>query len=211
MYLCWLFRRVLNKLTKKLGVSLLYHTSKGVKYINPLMRSMKLQSSAPFEVEPDQLFIGFDALKDSYTLVGVDLQHSPHYGLMEALENGKDPAETDYCKRYKNGTLDARSPVPLNKAVMTNFATTFPKRKKEILNGVCEPVQVYRIGEKLYLADGKHRAALCALMRKPVPCVEISPDYLNDSFRRWMYDAMCCKPDRYQRNIALFRQLDESV
>lgn len=207
MSLC---HRILNKTAKKLGISLLYHTSKGVKYLNPLMRSMKLQASEPFEAEPDQLFIGFDALKDPYTLVGVDLLHSPHYGLMEAMEKGENPAYTDYCKRYKNGTLDTRSPVKLTKAVLDNFAKTFPKRKKEILDGVCEPVQVYRVGEKLYLADGKHRAALCAFLGKTIPCVEISPDYLNDSFRRWMYDAMRRKPAQYQKNIQLFRELDNS-
>lgn len=208
MSFCWQFRRVFNKLAEKMGISVLYHTSKGVKYLNPLMRSMKLCASEPFAAQPDRLFLGFDALDDRYTLVGVDLLHSPHYGLMEALENRKDPAQTDYCRRYQNGTLDTRSPVPLTKAVMDNFARTYPKRKQELLEGICEPVQVYRIGEKLYLADGKHRAALCALLGKPVVCVQISPDYLNDSFRRWMYTAMCRKPERYQRNIDLFRQLD---
>ena len=208
MSFCWQCRRIFNKLAEKMGISVLYHTTKGVKYLNPLMRSMKLRASEPFDAEPDRLFLGFDGLDDRYTLVGIDVLHSPHYGLMEALENGKDPAETDYCKRYKNGTLDSRSPVPLTKTVLDNFANMFPKRKKEILDGVCEPVQVYRIGEKLYLADGKHRAALCAFLQKPIPCVEISPDYLNDSFRRWMYAAMCRKPKRYQRNINLFRELD---
>lgn len=204
----WQLRRIFNKAAKTMGISLLYHTSKGVKYLNPLMRSMKLCGSEPFVIEPSQLFIGFDALKDQYTLVGVDLLHSPHYGLMEALESGKDPLATDYCKRYQNGTLDTRGPVPLTKTVQDHFAQTFLKRKQEILAGDYEPVQVYRVGEKYYLSDGKHRAALCALLGKPIWCVEISPDYLNDSFRRWMYDAMCRKPEQYQRNINLFRQLD---
>lgn len=208
MSFCWQFHRALNRLARIMKISLLYHTSKGVKYLNPLMRSIKLCASEPFVVEPDQLFIGFDALADQYTLVGENLLHSPHYGLMEALENGNDPRQTDYCKRYQNGTLDTRSPTPLTKGVLENFAKTFQKRKQEILAGVCEPVQVYRIGEKLYLADGKHRAALCALLGQPIRCEEIGPDYLNDSFRRWMYDAMCRKASRYQCNISLFQQID---
>ena len=58
-----------------------------------------------------------------------------------------------------------------------------------------------------YIADGKHRAALCRLYNKEVPYIEITFDYLIDSYRMWMYEKMLKKKKLYETNIKIYNML----
>jgi hypothetical protein len=200
--------RIINKMMKCQNVSVLYSTPKGVKYYNGLMKSMKLPHTEVFWCDTKQLHLGFDALKDEYTLVGKNVIESPHYGLMEALDKKTDIAQTDYCSRYRNGTLDSREGINITKKLLSEMKVMFEKRKNEIEKNNYVPIQVYRIQGMYYIADGKHRAALCAYLGKQVKCVEISNEYLRDSFRQWIYQKMLKNSSEYSHNIRMFATID---
>lgn len=153
------------------------------------------------------LHLGFDALKDEYSLVGVNIQRSPHYYLMGAIDNDEDIKQTDYCKRYENGTLDSRSAAVISENTLFNLKKIFKDRKKQIIEESYTPVQVYTIEGKYYIADGKHRAALCTYLNKPVKCVDIGTVFLKDSFRQWMYRKMCKNSSKYKKNLSLFKKV----
>lgn len=202
--------RVLNKLAKITDISVIYETRAGIKSLNQLMKSRE-QGGREFYCAPEELFMGFDALKDKYSLVGVCVTESPHRTLMEALDGGEDIRKTEYCIRQKKGTLDSRSSAAVKKSTVKGFKDKFCRRREEVLADSYAPVQVYRLGEKYFIADGKHRAAMCAHLGKKVKCVEISSDFLLDSFRMWMYGKMKKKPKDYSRNISMFEKLNVGV
>lgn len=126
------------------------------------------------EISPNLLFMGPDFLKDKYTLLNTPLVESPHAQLMSLLYNGKNYSDSEYIKRYYYGYLDWRrgiKDIDLNR---------FKKKNKDIvesvLSGNYEPVKIYQVGESYYVFDGKHRAALCAVLGKNVKCVVVSSD-----------------------------------
>jgi hypothetical protein len=126
---------------------------------------------------------------------------------METLDLKQNVRKTKYCKRYEAGTLDSRSPVFISADMIERFEKIFEKRKKEVAEDSYAPVQVYRINDRLYIADGKHRAAMSAYLGIKIKCVEISDDFLKDSFRQWVYRKMCKKRTQYSCNISLFEKI----
>ncbi|GLL52300.1 hypothetical protein [Tetragenococcus halophilus] len=201
--------RVLNKLLKLIDVSVLYKTSKGIKSLNQLMQSQSqvVLKDDVLILSGKDLYLGFDALKDEQTLVGVNIQRSPHYYLMDVIDNDENIKQTDYCKRYRKGTLDSRSAGVISEKDLFNYKEIFQHRKKQIIEESYEPVQVYMIEGKYYIADGKHRAALCTYLNKSVSCVDIGTVFLKDSFRQWMYRKMCKSSSKYEKNISLFKKV----
>jgi hypothetical protein len=71
-----------------------------------------------------------------------------------------------------------------------------------IENNSYEPVTVYYLKGKYYIADGKHRAALAALLRGYVKCEVISNDYLCDSYTLWILKRMKKQENLYGKNIS---------
>lgn len=197
--------RYLNKIAKIMDISLLYNTKVGIKSLNQLMQSYESNSLGELYLKPQELFLGFDALKDDYSLVDVSIDNAPHISLMKALEKKQDLRTTEYCKRYANGTLDSREKVVISNKTINEFEKKFEIRKKEVIEENYSPVQVYKLHGKYYIADGKHRAALCTVLGQSVKCKVISNDFLNDSFRQWIYRKMLKNPDNYSRNLALFK------
>lgn len=196
--------RCLNKLAKILNISVLYQTKTGVKSLNQLMQSRETPALSEFYAKPQELFLGFDALKDAYSLVDVCIDASPHLGLMQALDEHRNVKQTDYCRRYAAGTLDGRSRVALSSHMLRTFEDKFADRRQEIVEECYAPVQVYKCHGRYYIADGKHRAALCVLLDKPIKCAEISDDFLQDSFRQWIYRKMLKNKKAYSKNLSLF-------
>lgn len=126
------------------------------------------------EISPCLLRLGPDYLKDIYTLLDTPLVDSPHAELMSLLYNGKECDNSEYIKRYYYGYLDWRRGI---KDIDPN---RFMKKNKDIvysvLSGNYEPVKIYHVGNFYYVYDGKHRAALCAVLGKDVKCAVVSSD-----------------------------------
>lgn len=198
--------RILNKAAKVCNISLIYETSKGVKSLNQLMQSSDCKKGKKVICDAKDLYLGFDALKDVYSLAGVNIMDSPHFDFMRALDGGDDLLKTEYCERFKTGTLDSRSGVFVSKKMLQMFCRKYGMRRQEIEKECYKPVQIYQVADKYYIADGKHRAALCAYMGQPIVCIEVSPELLQDSFRLWMYRKMMRKPNVYKKNLMLFEK-----
>lgn len=126
------------------------------------------------EISPSLLRLGPDFLKDKYTLLDTHLVNSPHAELMSLLYNGKECDDSEYIKRYYHGYLDWR------RGIKDIDPDRFKKKNKtivdSILNGNYEPVKIYQVGDSYYVFDGKHRAALCAVLGKEIKCAVVSSD-----------------------------------
>lgn len=172
--------RFFEKVCKYFNMLKVFSTRVGLKTMNaPSFRSGKYveKNGNVITVKPDELYLGPDFLKDEYTLLDCPLKDSPHVGFVDCLCQKGDPAQTDYILRFYKGTLDGR----IGHCTIHNFSDYFKKnsqRREEVLSGNIEPVMVYEWKGKLYIQDGKHRAAMCAYLEKNVPCKLIDENML---------------------------------
>ena len=172
----WRFR---EELCKKKHIFRVLCTKYGLKCLNiKLVRQgPTIISEKAFDIEPVKLFLGIDYLNDDYTLLDTSILDSPHYSFINAILNGEDLSKTDYIERYQRGTLDGRQGRPLIK----DFSL-FQERCNTRIGQLddMQPVMVYRVNDRYYIYDGKHRAALCALLGVKVRCILV--DYrFNDN------------------------------
>lgn len=195
-----LVRRVLHK---KLFISRVYKTKKGIKYTYPLiaLRDAFKLDKPEFILNPEDMLLDMDFLRDEYTLCNCPITDSPHYELMRTLSQGGDIAKTSYIRRFRTGTLDWRNPMIVSSKDIHHFEQTYSKRCQEIQSDTYLPIQVYNYNGRYYILDGKHRAALCALMGRQVRCIEVSHDFLYDSFNAWMFEKMKTEPNSFKKNI----------
>lgn len=150
------------------------NTKKGYKFMNVEMFRTKRYGDETkrrnecdlVEINPEKLFLCVDYLKDKYTLLNCNIMNSPHFGLMEVLSEGGDIRNTEYIKRYKNGTIDARYPQLIKRYDF--FYTKFKEMSEKMDSNSIEPISVFKIRDFYYIRDGKHRAALCAYYKKPI-------------------------------------------
>lgn len=152
----------------------IFKTSVGIKQLNfsRLVNAGKIIGKN-IRLSPSVLYLGPDYLKDKYTLLGIPLLESPHYKFMNAIEKNESLEDTEYFMRYRDAMLDWRlwqSPKCNVKLYNSRF-----KKSIEIINKeMYSPVIVYKVNDKYYIYDGKHRASMCALLGKSVECVEVS-------------------------------------
>lgn len=195
--------RLIEKICQRFRIIHIYESKVGIKGIYGLKsRPYTPISNAVFECTPERIFLGIDYLKDKYTLLNCPLLDSPHYALMKALQGKQDLSQTDYFRRYESGTLDGRV-ASLKHSSYEYFEKAFAKRVEEISHSNEEPVYVYRIGDKTYIYDGKHRAALCALLGKTIKCQEVCKDQFG-----YAYNLIKGK-DSYSKHLTLFQQYIE--
>ena len=202
--------KVIECIFYKSDFSCLCYTKVGVKSLNQLMKNQEYYIINQKNIEAGELFLGLDGLKDHYTLMDCCLLDSPHYKLMKAIRSENPIKETEYCKRTVQGTLDSRRAIELSDRYLKMMLDKYVARNQEIQLGTYKPVQVYQLENRYYIADGKHRAALCAVLNKEIKCDVISSDYLKDSFRLWMIKKMLKmykKNGEYSKHSLLFKLL----
>ena len=196
-----------RRIAKKFFFTKVYETKVGIKYVYPIFDpSFQETSTSVISMKAQDLYLEFDALKDDYTLCGVSLTSSPHLEFLKALQTGGKLKTTDYVRRFESGTLDMRTSRYVGKDMLTFYASKFEKRRKEVLNGDYKPVSIYKVGGKYYIADGKHRAAMCTLLGLDIKCKVVDIRYLEDSFYHWIYEKMKRTPERYKKNIEFFER-----
>lgn len=199
-------RARIRVILRKNYVTWLYNTSVGIKCFNPIIKNERYSVLGQKEVSPENLFLDIDFLKDKYTLCDTSILDSPHYGLMIALERNEDIRHTDYWQRTIKGTIDSRQKTVPSKKEYNQFYSTYQQKKNEVSSGDYAPIKVYCVNNKYYIADGKHRAALCAMMGKLVKCNIISSDCMLDSYYMWNYRKM--KDEKgYSINNRFFEEL----
>jgi hypothetical protein len=166
-----LVKRIL-RLSKR---NFFYNTKYGMKIISP-KKDYSLNycnSSDLLLIDPVNLYLGIDGLFDEYTLVGKNIFDSPHYNLIVCSEK-KDLKNCEYIWREERGCLDSRDfkYVPLKRHLME-----YNRIKNEMLLNKTKPILFYKVNGKMYLKDGKHRAALYAFMGKKIPAKEIDAKF----------------------------------
>lgn len=202
-----LFSRIIEKLFVIFNVTKIYESKVGIKIINSFLKNYNFNKLNSIILDKNMIYLGFDALIDKYSLCDISLVDSPHYYFMKALYDNENIKNTDYYYRYYHGILDGRRKRKINEDDIKHFNNMFNLRLEEIESGNYKPVQVYKIKKKYYIADGKHRAALCALCNKKIKCVEISTDFLLDSTRMKIYSMMKKSKNNYKKNIKLFESV----
>lgn len=156
-------------------------------------------------INPADLFLSIDYLKDDFSLLGCNILDSPHLDLMKSIDNGKDINETDYIKRFRSGTLDARYPHFARD--ISFFLHTYKARRDKIDSGEIEPIHVYKVGNICYIKDGKHRAALCAYLGRPIECHVLDNGKMVSTIGRIVSNMMATKKE-YSKHIELFNELN---
>ncbi len=153
--------------------TIVYYNGSGIKAINPVYKQISYKSKTVFILKKEELFLDPDYLIDEYTLLGQPIHLSPHYKLMCSIRNGENILDTEYAKRFVSGRLDGRVPGYLGSEYVDLMKNMYQKRYEEILSREYKPVCVYKHLGKYYIYDGKHRAAMCAMLDCPIRCIEI--------------------------------------
>lgn len=199
-YFLW---RLRLKFCRHFHISHIFETKVGVKSISGIKALPPIPLvNETFECDAKDLFLGIDYLKDDYTLLGQPLIKSPHYFFMKALMDKTDLSKSEYIQRLENGTLDARVASKKHTS-FTYYEGMFDKRMSELKRDILQPVFVYRIEGNTYLYDGKHRAALCALMDKPIVCLEVSNERFGSTI------GLVMNNPAYSKHIALYNRLGQ--
>lgn len=196
----------LHKVCKYLHVSVYFQNRYGIKAFNkPLFDNIKISAEKVIEIDCNHLFLGFDALKDEYTLTEIPLKESPHYELVSRLyRDSKNFEECDYVYREKLGYLDGRMGQIITSRTLDMHRNVFAKSLQYIKQGYYKEVLVYEISGKYYLFDGKHRAALCAVLDVPIKCSIMEIELLKkDSYANKVYGKMKNNFYTYKKNIKL--------
>jgi len=200
MKMSYLFKRIEEEVFKRLHIVRFYSKAVGLKNTNAsILISYSHSSGNIHTIDSSKLHLGPDYLKDQYTLLDCPITESPHVGFMAALMNGKPIKETDYIRRFLNGTLDWRSPLIMPKDKM-RFQKKFERSLSEIQSGEYPPAVVYLQGGKYYIYDGKHRAALCALLGRPVRCMVIENDIVHTNVWNYMFQLIDGKKEYQLHN-----------
>lgn len=151
------------------------------------------------------MFLDADYLIDRHTLVGKCILDSPHCGLMKAIMEGRPIEATEYAARAQSGTLDVRNPSYLSRTRIQRMQALFQARLDEIKNATYSPVRVYRHKDRYCIFDGKHRAALCAVMGMAVNCVEMYHHGIEDAFAFAKYQLMQKYASVFEKNLSFLK------
>jgi hypothetical protein len=207
----------INHLCKQLDISILYQSQVGIKCFNQLVSSDMFDYFTVGEIQllpPEFLFLGFDGLKDSQTLINTKVLDSPHFELVQMLKLGKNVANADYLRRTSRGTLDMRGPRRVSRRHIHFIKNQYEEKIRAIQSGNYKPVKIIQVAGQYFIEDGKHTAACCALLGIEAKCARVST-VIYDSFFIWLYKKMLKNRKNYSKNIeffeAAFRESDSRL
>lgn len=217
----YLLRRLIAGALRTLPLSV-FETEVGVKYrfgrfnsaryVDYVIQEIPFSSSG---LRFSDLVFPPDLLRDRYTLCGIGVPQSPHFGLMEDIEKGTPGDECAYMSRRKNGTLDARLPAEGGFGYITQ---RYWLRKRELLLNGAGQISVIRVSvrdePKYVIEDGKHRAAMAAYLGRP-DCLHLrllSNAFTQDPFFQQVFSyTLGLDSGEYSINQEVIRAiLDES-
>ena len=198
--------RIEEELLLKLKKTVIFDTACGLKNINMNTRVVppETEGKAITEISPDELFLGYDYLKDDFTLLDTPVKKSPHYDMMKKLYAGEDISDCDYINRWISGTLDWRRGFKRPKK-FDFFIQRFNLSKECIEKNEIKPVMVYKLGEKYYMYDGKHRAAMCAYNKIPVPCIVVDTKHMFSGIWEEMFKKILNKKG-YKKHTEFYKK-----
>ena len=188
-------RLFMHRVYKLFGRTHYYESEYGIKGYNRPAFHIECETES-ITVDPGEVRLSFDGLKDEYTLLDKKIEESPHLELMRLLENGEDPSKCSYVQRELKGCLDGRYEIPL-----PDHKKSYLKAKAELESGNYKRPMIYQLEGKWYVMDGKHRLAMNVLLGKNCECSVIPMEELKkDRYMLQLYDKMKQK-NSYGRNI----------
>lgn len=199
-------RMLLHKVCKALHISAYFEMDKGIKgYNRPLFRipsDIKLESVT---INPNEVYLSYDGLRDELTHVEKSIVDSPHVDMINRLKKGLDIQDCDYVRGEIEGYLDGRF-EQLDSYDLVEFHI-----KKFMAKQNSEKPLVYSINDKYYVLDGKHRIATAVVFNEQsIECCVLPLSYLiNYRYTRDLYKAMCKRGDRYSKNIKHIKSIIE--
>ena len=187
----------MRTICKTFGINLYYHTKYGFKtYRGKPLKELNYDLRQAMFVSSDNLLLGLDGLYDEYTHVGIPIKDSPHYRLMVACIN-RAFDNCDYLDLEKCGALDSRDRIQRS---VEKHMISFEKSLKQIESGSYNPITYYVVDNQKYIHDGKHRAALCALLNRKVYAIEINPNSINSDYIRALKKEISKNGRQYQKH-----------
>lgn len=205
------YRRAEEELYKKLHLFRFYFTNFGLKNIgaSQLIEAISFHGIEVSKLQANQLYLGPDFLKDQYSLLDVSIYQSPHYDFVRAQKNSDDLMKTEYIRRYMAGTLDWRrgtyKPTDFN-----FFHNQYAAITTAIHDGDCPPIIAYKMGERYYIFDGKHRAAISAMLDVPVNTILVKSEIANAYIWHYMFALINGKKD-YSKHIDFHKRYIDSI
>lgn len=197
----------IGRICRRFDFSGLYFGKYGIKSYNQLVTSNHLSLFAtgkPVNLPISELHIGFDGINDTRTLLGTPIAKSPHFQLVQAMENDEPLDSCEYFKRAVQGTLDFRPAQKIRNTQIQGAKKKFLESKTLIETHQNFLVKTFTIAGRHYIADGKHRVATYQLLGiTQVPCQDMTPA-IYDSFYNWVYRKMKRRPDEFRKHIRWF-------
>lgn len=200
------FHGIVNGFARKFDISLLYNSSVGIKSYNQIITSDLFEYFVTKKekiLRPEQLELGLDGLKDTFSLLGTSLINSPHLDLMKKLYNSDDIINSDYMARAASGTLDFRPGRKITSGFLEHLLHKYHHSLKLVSSEAYDPIKIFCVGSKYIIADGKHTAAICALLGTQVVCLDATP-LVYDSFFHWVYRKLKKDPRYYRKHMDYF-------
>jgi len=202
-YVLFQARKLIRRIFQLFGWSTFYFTKTGLKYINPKVNYKKDLELKKKMLQPDELFLFADGLRDEFTLLDKPIKKSPHYQLMEDLKNGFDIENNLYINYAAKGKLDMRDETFYP---MCYYVERFKKQESLIENNKATPIKVFPLNGKYYILDGKHRAALFALLDKEIKSLIVTNLPGISFFKKTLQQLENSKSKEFKRNIALLKE-----
>ncbi len=197
---------VCTKGCRLLRKTVIYESKTGLKELNPVFNKRECAETVSCVIPVEELFLGVDFLNDEHTLMDTPITKSPHFGLMKTLSENGDIMQTDYVKRMLRGALDERFEITAYCLDRSYFPTCYQKGVTALQNGAGEEITVYQKNGRYYLHDGKHRAALCALLHKEAKCRVVPAAYAFGDFNAKKIKKLMASND-YQKHHQLFQDI----
>jgi len=199
--------RLLEKIFRRYMLFGFVNTKYGIKNINinQLIADDKNIISEQLELTPDKLLLGPDFLKDNYTHLNVPINESPHFYFMKDISESRNLSQSIYITKFYRGLLDWRHIQP----IVLNYEGYIKKYKDScvnIRNNSYIPVLVYTVNGVFYIADGKHRAALCAYLNKNVLCKVIDAKSALGAIDKFVLSVME-KNSSYSKHVEFYKKI----
>ena len=200
------YRLLVNRAFKLLGITKYFETAYGIKAYNKRKLEIRdVNLSGYVVLSPGEVLLGFDALKDDYTLLGTKISDSPHFDLIKRMSAGERIDDCEYIVREQRGYLDGRFCTSLNEERRFEL---FNRTENRLSSGQYDAPTVYVSEGKYYAADGKHRLATALLLNMDIRCRVADTGFLaNDRYTADLLNKMVLSKGLYEKNVAFIESL----
>lgn len=202
------YRRLVNHFFKRINTTLYFKNRYGVKAYNKSQFKISINDSySIIGINPEEIYLGFDALKNEYTYLDTRLPDSPHVDLIRHITNNEDIYHTRYVQDEIAGRLDGRYELVDNHMLVTrHYECAKTPTNKEY------PI-VYVLNQRYYVIDGKHRLSMAFLNKETnVLCIIIPLQKIaNHSYTIGIFNKMKKVGDCYSKNLEHLREMMKCV